>query len=895
METYRKIFHFFFFFFFFFFFSCHHLAVVVTGDSNYSLVESNIFLACGWLGNTSTPGRTWVGDVNSQYSPHEDASAPKSTTVTENKQVPYSTSRVSHSQFTYIFNVTAGQKFIRLHFNPTSKPRFNPSAAFFSVKAASFTLLRNFSASLTADGNGHPFFKEFCINIEDDQRLLNITFTPSPDYNDSYAFINGIEIVSMPLNFYYTAADDPGRGFRFVGQDNPDSILNRNALANLYRINVGGQQISPSDDIRGMYRTWDTDDQYLIDARPSALPVNGSIQLTWVRNHSAPDVVYTTARTMGQDREVNEKYNLTWEFEVDSGFTYFLRLHFCEFQIEVTEEGNRVFQIFIANLTAEVRADVIAWSGANGVPVYRDYAVMIGSKPNEENMKQNLSIQLHPAPRWRTKYSDAILNGLEIFKVDNNGNLAGPNPERRTIPPNLDVSPTTKSNKTSNVIGIVAGVISGFGVLSLLLLLIFWRGRKVKDSGSGTGTSLLGTFFSSKTIKATKSSRGSFLPSDLCTQFSLSEIQAATNNFDNDLVIGVGGFGNVYKGFINGSTTPVAIKRLEPESQQGALEFQTEIGMLSQLRHLHLVSLIGYCNDGREMILVYDFMARGTLRDHLYRSDNPPLPWNQRLEICIGAARGLHYLHTGANHAVIIHRDVKTTNILLDEKWVAKVSDFGLSKFGPTSVSKTHVSTVVKGSVGYLDPEYYRLQQLTEKSDVYSFGVVLFEVLCARPPILRTAYKKQVSLAVWAQQCYQNGTIDQIVDPFLKGKIKPECLNKYAEVAMSCLNDEGIRRPSMSDVVWGLEFALQLQESSIAIAKEIDENEEEEKIVDNYETNGSGSIFSGVGVHVLSDSKTISTVTISTTTATDDQSLSTESSDKYSRAVFSEILNPKGR
>ncbi|KAK9204534.1 hypothetical protein WN943_014796 [Citrus x changshan-huyou] len=895
METYRKIFHFFFFFFFFFFFSCHHLAVVVTGDSNYPLVESNIFLACGWLGNTSTPGQTWVGDVNSQYSPHEDASAPKSTTVTENKQVPYSKSRVSHSQFTYIFNVTAGQKFIRLHFNPISKPGFNPSAAFFSVKAASFTLLRNFSASLTADGNGHPFFKEFCINIEDDQRLLNITFTPSPDYNDSYAFINGIEIVSMPLNFYYTAADDPSGGFKFVGQDITYSILNRNALANLYRINVGGQQISPSYDTGGMYRTWYMDDPYLTDARPSALPVNLSIHLTWKSNHSAPDVVYTTARTMGQDREINENYNLTWEFEVDSGFTYFLRLHFCEFQIEVTQEGDRMFQIFIANLTAEVQADVIAWSGANGVPVYRDYAVMIGSKPNEENMKQNLSIQLHPAPRWRTKYSDAILNGLEIFKVDNNGNLAGPNPERRTIPPNLDVPPTTKSNKKSNVIGIVAGVISGFGVLSLLLLLIFWRGRKVKDSGSGTGTSLLGTFFSSKTIKATKSSRGSFLPSDLCTQFSLSEIQAATNNFDNDLVIGVGGFGNVYKGFINGSTTPVAIKRLEPESQQGALEFQTEIGMLSQLRHLHLVSLIGYCNDGREMILVYDFMARGTLRDHLYHSDNPSLPWNQRLEICIGAARGLHYLHTGANHAVIIHRDVKTTNILLDEKWVAKVSDFGLSKFGPTSVSKTHVSTVVKGSVGYLDPEYYRLQQLTEKSDVYSFGVVLFEVLCARPPILRTADKKQMSLAVWGQQCYQNGTIDQIVDPFLKGKIKPECLNKFAEVAMSCLIDEGIRRPSMSDVVWGLEFALQLQESSIAIAKEIDENQEEEKILDNYETDGSCSMFSGVGEHVLSDSKTISTVTISTTTATDDQSLSTGSSNKYTGAVFSEILNPKGR
>ncbi|KAJ4707270.1 Receptor-like protein kinase [Melia azedarach] len=274
-------------------------------------------------------------------------------------------------------------------------------------------------------------------------------------------------------------------------------------------------------------------------------------------------------------------------------------------------------------------------------------------------------------------------------------------------------------------------------------------------------------------------------------------MKAATNNFDNDLIIGVGGFGNVYKGFINGGTTPVAIKRLNPESQQGVLEFQTGIGILSQLIHIHLVSLIGYCNDNGEMTLVYDFMARGTIRDHLYDGDNPPLPWNQRLQNCIGAARGLRYLHTGTKH-VIIHRDVKTTNILLDEKWVAKVSDFGLSKFGPNSSSKTHVSTVVKGSIGYLDPEYYRLQQVTEKSDVYSFGVVLLEVLCARPPILRTVSdKNQVSLSVWGLQCYRNGTLDDIVDPFFKDKINSECLNKYVEVAVGCLNEDGNGRPSI--------------------------------------------------------------------------------------------------
>nr|POF10645.1 receptor-like protein kinase feronia [Quercus suber] len=367
-----------------------------------------------------------------------------------------------------------------------------------------------------------------------------------------------------------------------------------------------------------------------------------------------------------------------------------------------------------------------------------------------------------------TKYSDAILNGLEIFKIsDSINNLAGLNPDPLPTPKvvaiPLPIQPRKLKSNHTTIIAMVVGLFSGTVVLSILGFFIFQRGRRVNKDAKSSNT---------------------ILPSDLCRCFSLSEIKAATNNFDKLFIIGVGGFGDVYKGYIDGGETCVAIKRLKPGSQQGAHEFKTEIEMLSQLRHLHLVPLIGYCNHGNEMILVYDYMAHGTLRDHLYNTDNPPLLWEQRLQICIGAARGLQYLHMGAKH-MIIHRDVKSTNILLDEKWVAKVSDFGLSKMGPTSVSMTHVSTVVKGS----------------------------SMLCARPPLTRNVNMERVSLAEWAQQCYHNGKLDQIVDPFLSGKIVPECLKKFGEITVNCLLDDGIKRPSMNGVVWGLEFALQLQES----------------------------------------------------------------------------------
>ncbi|XP_030485250.2 receptor-like protein kinase FERONIA [Cannabis sativa] len=785
-------------------------------QANYIHVEDTS-IDCGSdaINKTARDDRKWSGDINSKLFPlkfdkNSDSFASpvdRSNPPDGTDPVPYGTARLSFTEFTYTIPVTPGPKFVRLHFYSATYRNVSISKAFFSVKVNDqYTLLNNFSVSLNADFfSRKDIVKEYYVNVESSKSTMSIKFIPSTSISGAIAVINGIEVVSLPAGLYNTE-----HGLRTLG-DTQFSPLNSNiAMETMYRIDIGSSRSIPPREDTGFFRNWDNEDPYLTKRGSSLIPADTSAVLNFemVPNYTAPKAVYQTARTMGnKDKEIVRSYNLTWEYPVDNGFNYMVRLHFCEIVLQMNSSGDRVFSIFIADQTAETDFDVIKLAGGKFVPYVTDYLVSMFNSSTETPINLSIALQASQLDS-QSLYNDGILNGVEIFKMGSKNNLAGPNPKAKPkwSPNNL----FTKENgkKTRLVAGIISGVVSVVIILSLLAFFVVRRGRKIKDSASSKGIRWAPKSFA--TTKSSKAGGSSSLPSDRCRDFSLVEIIAATNNFEGIFIIGVGGFGNVYKGYIDNGTIPVAIKRLKTESSQGIQEFKNEIELLSHLRHRHLVSLIGYCNEDPEMILVYDYMSNGTLRDHLYKTDNPPLTWTQRLQICMGAANGLHYLHTGTKYT-IIHRDVKTTNILLDENWVAKVSDFGLSKTGPTSMSNAHLTTVVKGSIGYLDPEYYRRQQLTEKSDVYSFGVVLCEVLCGRPPILRTAQKGQVSLVEWVQNSYQNETLHEIMDPYLTGKIAPECLKKYGELIMQCMLDNGTERPSMKDIVWRLEFALQLQ------------------------------------------------------------------------------------
>ncbi|XP_020105295.1 probable LRR receptor-like serine/threonine-protein kinase At1g51880 [Ananas comosus] len=290
-------------------------------------------------------------------------------------------------------------------------------------------------------------------------------------------------------------------------------------------------------------------------------------------------------------------------------------------------------------------------------------------------------------------------------------------------------------------------------------------------------------------------------------QFTYNELELLTNNFSREL--GKGGFGSVYEGILENGT-PVAVKMRSHSSKQGVKEFLAEAQHLTRVHHKNLVSMIGYCKDGDYLALVYEFMSEGTLEKHLKgKAYTRPLTWKQRLRISLEAAQGLEYLHKGCKPP-LIHRDVKTNNILLNANLEAKVADFGLSK--PfNSDAHTHVSTAVVGTPGYVDPEYYTTSQLSEKSDVYSFGIVLLEVITGQPAILPAP--ENAHIVQWVRQRLSRGNIESVADPRMRGEYDINCVWKAADLALKCTEQSSIQRPTMTDTVMQLKECMELEEA----------------------------------------------------------------------------------
>lgn len=295
--------------------------------------------------------------------------------------------------------------------------------------------------------------------------------------------------------------------------------------------------------------------------------------------------------------------------------------------------------------------------------------------------------------------------------------------------------------------------------------------------------------------------------------FTYDELAAATLGFSQANLLGQGGFGYVHKGVLpNGKE--VAVKSLKSGSGQGEREFQAEVEIISRVHHRYLVSLVGYCIAGEQRMLVYEFVANNTLEFHLHAKGGPVMDWSSRIRIAVGSAKGLAYLHEDC-HPRIIHRDIKSANILLDSNYEAKVADFGLAKL--SSDNFTHVSTRVMGTFGYLAPEYAASGKLTEKSDVFSFGVMLLEIITGRRPVDPTNKSMDsLSLVDWARplaaKALESGDYSGMVDRRLEDNYNPQELARMIACAAACIRHSSRSRPRMSQIVRALEGDASLED-----------------------------------------------------------------------------------
>ncbi|RVW57239.1 probable receptor-like protein kinase At2g23200 [Vitis vinifera] len=751
-------------------------------SSDYTL-PSKYFINCGSSSTISNTTRTFVGDESSDsftLSPKQEAVEDSSPSPATSQL--YRTARLFRSPSSYEFDIDQiGIYLVRLHFFPFSSPT-DLFTALFDVSVSGLPLLlHNFTVQ---DTSNLPLIKEFLLTINISKFMVKF----EPSQQSSFAFVNAIEVFIAPDSFI----PDSALLVTPAGSNNSSyKGISSRVLQKVHRINVGGSDIEPDSDT--LWRKWVPDDPYLFN-KSAARNRSASTETSYQRilsgyndstRYIAPPLVYMSAKEMNKsDSDPLQFFNISWGFDVSKNARHLLRVHFCDF-ISNSGSFNPWLNLYIYSFFSR-KIDNIPL----GAPFFLDLLVV-----SDDSGFLNVSI----GPQIDSPVNNSFLNGLEIMEIMEELGW-------------VSMENESKKKTTPLLVGLVVG---GLALVCIVIVVLLLRSKCRKEKPAEASHWLPvtvdgGLSSHSRVYEATI--HGSPVPYlNLGLKMPLAEIQSATNNFSSKLLVGKGGFGKVYQGTLRNGMK-VAVKRSQPGHGQGLPEFQTEILVLSKIRHRHLVSLIGYCDERNEMILVYEFMQKGTLRSHLYDSDLPCLSWKQRLEICIGAARGLHYLHTSSEGG-IIHRDIKSTNILLDDNFVAKVADFGLSRSGLPH--QTHVSTAVKGTFGYLDPEYFRTQQLTDKSDVYSFGVVLLEVLCARPAINPSLPREQMNLAEWVMVWQKKGLLEQVIDPLLVGKVNLNSLRKFGETVEKCLKEDGTDRPTMGDVMWDLEYAFQLQQTAM--------------------------------------------------------------------------------
>ncbi|XP_021275178.1 probable LRR receptor-like serine/threonine-protein kinase At1g07650 isoform X2 [Herrania umbratica] len=428
--------------------------------------------------------------------------------------------------------------------------------------------------------------------------------------------------------------------------------------------------------------------------------------------------------------------------------------------------GKRIFDVYIQGELVLKDFNIEDEAGGAGKPIVKNFTAVV--------RRHTLKIRLYWAGRGTTGIPARGMYGPLISAI--------------SVVPNFQ-PPTVDDNRNDLIV--VVGAVSAAILIVLMVLGIMWR----KGWLGGK-------------ISAEKELRGLDLQTGI---FSLRQIKAATNNFDAENKIGEGGFGCVYRGLLSDGTV-IAVKQLSSKSKQGNREFVNEIGLISALQHPNLVKLYGCCVEGNQLLLVYEYMENNCLSRALFGKDATcklKLDWPTRQKICLGIARGLAYVHE-ESRIKIVHRDIKTSNVLLDKNLNAKISDFGLAKLNEDD--KTHISTRIAGTIGYMAPEYAMRGYLTNKADIYSFGVVALEIVSGKSNTNYRPNEDFVYLLDWAYVLRERGSLLELVDPDLGSEYSSEEAMVMLNVALLCTNASPTLRPTMSQVVSMLEGRTAVQD-----------------------------------------------------------------------------------